>query len=269
MGSSDDYLLGANEAELGRLRFQHSVWGPLTRDFLGRLGVAGGWKCLDVGAGPGLVAADLRSLVGQKGEVTALEMSPFYCSTLRGESERQGWSNVRVIEGKVEDVELPRDHFDLVFARWVLSFAPDPALFLRKLFGALRPGGLIALQDYYYEGLSLFPLGGGFARAHDVVVRYYNSEGGDPYVAGQVPAIFRTHGIRLTEFTPHCLAGGPASGVMQWADRFFTLHVSAMVETGAASQEDGDAILADWKAHRENPDALFFSPLVVDIAGQK
>jgi hypothetical protein len=27
--------------------------------------------------------------------------------------------------------------------------------------------------------------------------------------------------------------------------------------------------LNDWVAHRSNPDAIFFSPLVVDVAGKK
>ncbi len=150
-----------------------------------------------------------------------------------------------MIERKAEEVDLPHEHYDLVFARWVLSFAPDPVGFLGRLFQALKPGGVVALQDYYYEGLSLFPLGGGFGKAHDAVVRFYNSEGGDPYVAGKVPAVFRAHGIRLAEFAPHCLAGGPESGVMQWAGLFFTMHVPAMAEAGVIGREDADAILAD------------------------
>jgi hypothetical protein len=33
------------------------------------------------------------------------------------------------------------------------------------------------------------------------------------------------------------------------------------------SQQEGDAMLADWLVHRKNPDTLFFSPIVVDVAG--
>ena len=33
-------------------------------------------------------------------------------------------------------------------------------------------------------------------------------------------------------------------------------------------QHEGDAMLADWLAHRKDPDALFFSPIVVDVAGK-
>ena len=122
------------------------------------------------------------------------------------------------------------------------------------------------MQDYYYEGLSLYPLGGAFDRMRHVVQAYYRSRGGDPYVAGKVPAIFGKHGLRVIDYTPNCLAGGPESAVVEWAHRFFSVHTQAMIDKGIIQQEEGDAMIADWEAHRENPDAIFFSPIVVDIA---
>jgi len=53
---------------------------------------------------------------------------------------------------------------------------------------------------------------------------------------------------------------------MEWAHRFFSTHMQAMVSKGVISQQDADAAQADWDAHHRDPDALFFSPLVVDVA---
>ena len=264
---SSDYLLGVNERELERLRFQHSVWGPVTERFFDRLKVGPGWKCLDVGGGPGLVALDLCKRVGREGEVTVLEPSGYYLDQFMAEASRRGWRNARAMQGTAEKAQLPPGRFDLVFARWVMSFAPDPEEFLVPLLSSLRPGGVMAVQDYYYEGLSLYPGGGAFDRMADVVRAHYRAGGGDPYVTGKIPALLRRHGARVIEFSPNCLAGGPESGIMQWADRFFTVHTQAMVDRGIVSQTEGDAMLADWIGHRENPDALFFSPIVVDVAG--
>src|SRR3990172_5674758 len=102
-----DYLLGVNQQELERLRFQHNVWGTVTRAFLHRLGVQKGWCCLDVGAGPGFVTFDLRELVGESGEVTALEPSDFYLNFLSGQMKNKGWSNVKLIRGTAEQGSLP------------------------------------------------------------------------------------------------------------------------------------------------------------------
>jgi SAM-dependent methyltransferase len=260
------YLLGVNQEELERLRFQHTVWGKATSTFFDRIGVQQGWRCLDVGAGPGLVTVDLRERVGETGEVAALEPAQYYLDVLEHEIGRRRWTNVKTIRGTAEESDLPPKHYDLIFARWVASFVPEIERFLKRLVVALRPGGIIAIQDYYYEGLSLYPRGGPWDRMADVVRAYYRSGGGDPYVAGKLPALFRHHRLRLIDFTPTCLSGTPDSDVFQWADQFFSLHTPLMAEKGIITRDEATALLADWDAHRQNPDALFFSPLVVDVA---
>lgn len=264
---SAEYLLGINQEEVERLRFQHGVWGGVTNDFLDRLKIGAGQKCLDVGAGPGFVSMDLRKRVGDRGEITALEPSKMFLDWFQRHANNSRWTNIRCINASVEEAELPKRYYDLIFARWVIAFVPDAEKFLTKLISALRPGGVLAIQDYYYEGLSLFPRGGAFDRMADVVRAYYRSGGGDAYVTGRIPALFRKNGLRTIDFSPHSLAGGPDSGAMEWADRFFTVHTHRMVEKKLMSEDEGNAVIADWLAHRADPDALFFSPIVVDVAG--
>lgn len=267
--SNNEYLLGVNQQELERLRFQHGVWSGITNQFFDRLNVQEGWKCLDVGSGPGSVSIDLRERVGASGEVVALEPSRLYVDAFNRTVNERDWKNVSCIQSTAEEADLPSDYFNLVFARWVISFSPDPEKFLFPLFRSLKPAGLFAIQDYYYEGLSLFPNDGPFNRMHDIVIAHYRSGGGDPYVAGKLPGLLRKHGFALVEFSPHCLAGGPGSPIMEWGYRFFSIHTQYMVDRGLMSQEEGDAMVADWEEHLKNPDALFFSPLVVDIIGRK
>ena len=262
-----DYLLGVNQREFERLRFQHTVWGPVTMKFLSRLGVGEGWHCLDVGAGPGFVSFDLRDLVGKSGEVTALEPSAFYLNWFREQVAARRWENVKCLEGTTETCHLQPRSYDLIFVRWVIAFVPDPEQFLAPLIDALKIGGVLAIQDYYYEGLSLFPHGGAWDAMPDIVRAYYRSGGGDAYVAAKIPAIFRKHSLDLTDFTPTCLSGGPTSGVMEWAHRFFSLHIPVMAQKGIITSDQAHLLMAEWDAHRHNPDTLFFSPLVVDVAG--
>lgn len=268
MSAGRDYLLGVSEDELERLKFQHEVWRPVTGAFLDRVGLRRGATCLDVGAGPGFVSADLCDRVGPSGEVTALEPSPFFLDHLQARAKADGRSNLKGLLGKVEETALPRAAFDLVFVRWVIAFVADVEGFLEKLVPTLRPGGVLAIQDYYYEGLSLFPRGGAFDGAADAVRAYYRSVGGDPYVTGRLPSLFKRLGLELVEYAPHSLAGGPGSGVMEWGHRFFSRHFGSMVEKKILAPELGDAMLADWVSHRGNRDAIFFSPLVVDVAGR-
>ena len=267
MQSNKDYLLGVNEAELERLRFQHWVWKKVTDNLFDRVGVKQGWKCLDVGSGPGFTSMDLRERAGPTGEVTALEPSEFYLNWFQQEASARGWTNVKFIEGKAEEADLSFCSYDFIFSRWVIAFVPDPEKFLKHLIAALRPGGIIALQDYWYEGLSLFPRGTSFDRLPEIIRAYYRAGGGDLFVTGRIPSIMRKHGVRVTDFTPNQLAGGPQSDVWEWMNRFLASHLPPIGEKGIMTKEGADAILADWIAQRNNPDAIYFSPIVVDIAG--
>jgi SAM-dependent methyltransferase len=264
-----EYLLGDGDAELERLAFQHSVWGPVTARFFDRLKVAEGWRCLDVGAGPGLVSIDLRERVGDSGEVVALEPSDYYREWFEKEIKRRGWSNVFALEGNSFDAALPRNHFDLIFIRWVIGFVPDPVKFLQPLITSLRPGGIIAVQDYIHEGCALFPNGGAWDRLPEVMRAWWRSGGGDPHVAARLPAVMKQLNLQPVDYHPNTLTGGPHSPVTEWIERFQKSQLPVMVERGLLTATEADAIWSDWQEHRENPDTLFFSPYVVDIAARR
>ncbi len=151
----------------------------------------------------------------------------------------------------------------------MIAFVSEPERFIAKLTSSLKQGGVIAIQDYYYEGLSLYPRGGIFDNMLKWIPRYYATVGGDAYIAAKLPAILRKLGYKVTDFTPNCLSGGPESKPFNWAYRFFKSHVKLIADAGIFSHKEAEEVIVDWEAHKSNPDALFFSPLVVDVAGEK
>jgi hypothetical protein len=56
---------------------------------------------------------------------------------------------------------------------------------------------------------------------------------------------------------------------MEWGHQYFTVHIPIMAEKGLMTSGERDALLADWLDHRKNPEALYFSPIVVDVAARK
>lgn len=48
----------------------------------------------------------------------------------------------KAIAGRFEDVELPRNSFDFIWASHVIEHVPDPKLFTKKAFDILKPGGI-------------------------------------------------------------------------------------------------------------------------------
>jgi SAM-dependent methyltransferase len=224
---------------------------------------------MDAGSGPGFAAFDLRERTGETGEVTALEPSEMYLNYFENECQKRGWDNIKYINGTAEEAALPENYYDLIFSRWVIGFVPDPELFLSKLISSLAPGGIIALQDYAFHGLYLYPRGGEYDKLSPAVEGYWKLNGGDLAIAAKIPPVLKKLNVRLTEFHPNCLAGGPCTGIFKWHDSFISHHIPVMVEKNLLSKETGESILKDWNEHGKNPDSIFFSPLVVDVAGKK
>lgn len=263
------YPLGTSDQELDRLGFQHEVWGGVTREFLSRIGIRTGWRVLDLGCGPGFVSLDLSALVGPSGEVVALDESPRWIDHVGAEIRARGLRNVRTVRARIEEAELAASSFDLVFTRWVLSFLAEPAAVVRRLSRALKPGGVFAVEDYNHEGVSLFPESEGFRAVVRATRAMYAQSGGDAWIAARAPAIFRSAGLETISIRPNVLCGGPGSPVFRWAGLFFPHFSQAMEAKGHLSSAERRRFLDEWAEREKDPDAMFFSPTVVDAAARK
>ena len=102
-----------------RLRLLAALLDDGTFRLLERLGVQPGWRCLEVGAGGGSVAAWLCDRTAPGGSVLATDID----TTILRQLERPN------LEVRVHDVladELPEREFDLVHARLLLAWLADP-----------------------------------------------------------------------------------------------------------------------------------------------
>jgi hypothetical protein len=151
----------------------------------------------------------------------------------------------------------------------VLSFLPDVAAVVAKLAVSLRPGGVLAVQDYNHEGISLFPESEGFRAVVRATRALYASKGGDTWVAARLPGLARAAGLEPFELAPHVIAGGPSSPAFQWADAFFPHHSEPMQAAGVLSAAERELFLREWEARKRDPNSVFFSPIVVDFAARK
>ncbi|MBV6478731.1 MAG: Ubiquinone/menaquinone biosynthesis C-methyltransferase UbiE [Ignavibacteria bacterium] len=269
MSKSKDYILGVNQTELERLEFQHKVWKKYTDEFLDKTGVKSAWKCLDVGSGPGFVSIDIRNKIGDKGELTVVEPSEFYLDYFKDHCNKVKWNNIKFINQNFEDAEIEKNYYDLIFLRWVIDFVSEPEDYLIKLIGSMKTGGIIAIQDYVYENISVYPKGGPADNLADSVRDYWISGGGDPYYAVKIPAVFRRCNVELIDLTPVVRAGGPESDIYQWADKFMSVHINQMYEKKVITKKQCDDISNDWNSRKKNPDSVFITPMILNVMGRK
>ena len=149
------YLLGDSPRESARLRHQARLWDPVAHALFDRLRVRRGWKVLEVGPGEGSLHLDLRRRVRRP--VDAVERSAAFAAQLEQRCLADPFGAGRIWTSDLQHAILPRARYDLVFARWVFLFLPDPLAHLKKLVRALKPGGWMAIQDYHRETWALIP----------------------------------------------------------------------------------------------------------------
>ena len=134
------------QPELERLRALEELFEPASRHFIARLGLAPGWRCLEVGGGAGGLVGWLADRVGASGHVLATDLDPRFLAA-------QARDNVEVRRHDlVRDPPIESDRFDLVHARAVLEHLADPRAGLARLASAVRPGGWLVVEDIDFGG---------------------------------------------------------------------------------------------------------------------
>jgi len=132
-----------------RLRLLEAVADPRSIRLLDQLRVGEGWRCAELGAGGGSMAAWLAGRVGDTGTVLAVDRDVTLLQHLAGRP------NIEIMEATIEDLHLAPGSIDLVHTRNVLMHIDGADEVMAELVDALRPGGVLLVEEADY-----FPLAG-------------------------------------------------------------------------------------------------------------
>lgn len=110
-----------------------------------------GMTVLDAGCGPGRLTVPLARSAGPSGRVVALDIQPGMLARARTRTEAAGHTNVEFVTAALGDGKLPSSHFDRVVLVTVLGEIPDRTAALAELFGALKPGGFLAIVEVVFD----------------------------------------------------------------------------------------------------------------------
>jgi arsenite methyltransferase len=112
---------------------------------LGRL--APGERVLDLGSGAGTDSLVAAQMVGEKGRVTGIDMTPEMLVKARAAATEMGATNVEFVESEAERLPFEDGTFDVVISNGVIDLIPDKDAVFAELHRVLVPGGRLQIAD--------------------------------------------------------------------------------------------------------------------------
>lgn len=206
------YAMGRSEGERRRLVEQAAIYATSTRQLLTEAGLRPGLRVLDAGCGVGDVTLLAASMVGPEGCVVGVDTDADALAVARARATRAGLNHTRFVHGDLRDTSFDAP-FDAVVGRFVLMYLSDPTEGLRRLRRHVRPGGVVAFQEFQFEGLfrSYPELPGSlYERTVAWVVETFRRAGVETNMGLRLPVSFQEAGLPWPQAFVHTpLAGGP------------------------------------------------------------
>ncbi len=143
----------ANTKRYDRLARLYSTLEPLylifpraRRRAVAALALKRGDVVLEIGAGTGRNFPYLVEAVGPSGSIIAVDASPGMLAEARRLIERNGWSNVELLQQDAARLEIDRDLDGVLFS---LSYSaiPEPRPALARAWERLKPSSRVVVMD--------------------------------------------------------------------------------------------------------------------------
>jgi SAM-dependent methyltransferase len=233
----------AGAYERGFARLTARAIGPL----LDAAGVTEGVRVLDLGTGPGFVAAEA---VRRGAKVSAVDADPHMAETA---SRNAPAADVRL--AALPDLPYEDETFDAVAGNFVINHVGEPEVTLRELRRILRPGGRLALTCWVMPGSGVL-----------AVVRDAMDEVGVPWPDDVPRSPFMEYGRREACAAP--VGGGLQETAVENLDWDFTFDPGEWWENVATARVGSNGLVLS----RQDPSTVAqvrdaYDRLLVPFAG--
>jgi ubiquinone/menaquinone biosynthesis C-methylase UbiE len=261
------YPIKGGETGRARLSVLARVLGPTTEKLFERAGDLKGAQVVDVGCGGGDVTFALARKVGSQGHVTGLDLDDEKLALSRAEGNAQGIANVSFESGDVA-APWPVANADLVYARFILTHLKHPPDLFAQAMAALKPGGMILVEDIDIAGRFCYPENAAFESSFQLYMALSRRRGGDPIIGRRLSLLLEDAGfadVGTTVVQPFSRQGG-AKDV---AILTFAAIADGLKAEGLATAEDIDRISREMEDFNERSDTIVSMPRIFQAWGRK
>lgn len=256
----NDYIFhGANpDTELSRLQAIEQIFDPTTHTWLQATGLTTGQTCLELGPGAGSILRWLSEAMGATGKVVGIDRDPTHWQWLAA-------ANVEKVIADLQQWQPEPAQFDLIHGRYILIHVPYADKVLTKLWQALKPGGVLVLEEPDFgcaRAVNLQYVGNlAHQRVNDAIAQMFGNHGLDPGWGLKMPALLKMAGFTLEKLHAEQHLAPGQSAIAQLMHQSAECLAAEYLATGAASRGD----LQTYLNNTFNPDfwAVYYATVRV------
>jgi ubiquinone/menaquinone biosynthesis C-methylase UbiE len=261
------YVIHGGGAGSKRMEAVARAYWPTTLPLLQRAGIREGMHCLDLGCGAGDVTIEIARLVGPTGSVVGMDMDSVKLEIGRKRAAQEGLTNLEFRQADV--FEWDDDSvYDLIYVRFLLTHLPQCERVVPKLLRALRPGGVLAVEDINFQGYVSHPANS----AHDRYVHLYREvvrrRGGDADIGPKLLAMFAAAGTQQLGLSIVYPEHQPGSG--KGISLLTMIGISeAVLAEKLIEESELSAVLSELENYTRDPLSIICGPRVFQIWGRR
>ena len=121
------------------------------QQFLRALSPQEGERILDVGSGPGFLAAEIAGAIGPTGFVRGIDVSEPMIELAQDHCAQLPWTTFS--QADATHLPFPDECFDAVISTQVLEYIPDVDAALSEIHRVLRPHGRVVIVDTDWDSI--------------------------------------------------------------------------------------------------------------------
>ena len=140
---------------------------------------------------------------------------------------------------------------------------------VQKIACALKPGGILAINDYFSYEWVMVPRSEAFDHPIEAIRKSWQLGGANIEIQKEMPEIMLNCGLEIIEIQPIHRLGRPGGDVWNWAETFLENYLPKVVDKKLLTEDEFSKFWSEWSERKNNPDSFFMTPVLLDILGKK
>lgn len=263
-----NYPIERRAGEIERLHIQSAALEADAAIMLDEIGVAPGWRCLDLGCGPGGITEIMSVRVGPRGQVVGLDADDVFLEHASQRARERGLGNIQFVKGDAYRTGLPAGGFDLTHTRFLASTAGGFEELLAEMIRLTRPGGVVAFQEPDIATLNCYPAHPAWDRLREVLAAVFPRVGGPVRLAQEIYRKLRGAGLEDVHYRPFLVGFRASHPMVDYVPSTVESIRTRLLEKGVIGAAELDATLAACRAHLADPGTVSTYHMMVQAWGR-